>query len=395
MSKLGGHLVGYGIETNGKVEYHWLDKPKHNMIVKSGLEHLLQFGGDPLETFGSYQDLTSINETTLNNLINENKKCNLWVGKIDEPRVHHGVLNYCAYGSGDKETEFSDTDLENRLEMTDVRFTGFGLNGNKYYPDLSNPLGIKHRISHKFNAVSDKTIIKELGWFGKAGADAETAEYVLFARIKLDEELILQPDQSLIVTYELAEELPSSVIPIGMIGNKVEASIVPVFFSNRTDNDWQQLVNFNPIDYYGNAGTPCFKNGNEFRYHSFLNWPVWYCRPKVLRTSGKYSTSTTPADSKQKRAVNWYWDSSGYWPAISDNTGDVFAERPKKYIKDSLYRISTVPTNYSPLSYGTYAGGCRGCLNNGYFYGSELLPSEVIQWMVGAIKTEYTTDVME
>ena len=94
--KLEGYIVGIGkIKVDGSEEFEWLDVPKHNRIVSSGLDHLLCYDGN----ISGYFNSTTLVPT----------EPSMWLGNLNN---HYGALSFCKIGTGKKETEFIDTDLQ-------------------------------------------------------------------------------------------------------------------------------------------------------------------------------------------------------------------------------------------------------------------------------------------
>lgn len=196
MSGLGGKLVGIGIGHKNNIDFKWLNKPIHNRIVHTGIEHLLKFAGSNTETF----DFT-LNTSNPNNM--NYAQFNTLVGHCSKNEFEHwGALYYCAYGDGNTPTKFFDTKLQNQLDITDTKYVGSPYCGSKYeYVDNEKtPSVIKHRISHKFKPVNKITKVRELGWFGRTQNG-----YVMFSRVVLPNEITLNVDDFMVVTYELTE----------------------------------------------------------------------------------------------------------------------------------------------------------------------------------------------
>ena len=181
--KLEGYIVGIGkIKTNGEEEFEWLDKPKHNRIVSTGLDHLMCYDGNISGFF-----------TSINNIIIEPA---MWLGNLNN---HYGALSFCKIGTGKNETEFIDTDLQTPVgTISNTLKTGEPFCGTKCISEGNYIL----RVSHNSNPVPTNCKIWEVGLFGRYGEGANIV-YPMFARIKLDKGIELNAGERLIFTYDL------------------------------------------------------------------------------------------------------------------------------------------------------------------------------------------------
>lgn len=189
--KLSGCLVGYGIKhKDGSVIYNWLDTPIHNKITSVGLDWLLKYRNDP-------------DELTPSSLLGYHKRF------LGTRRVNSGdtsvyaPLTFCAYGSNNTSTVFTDTALKTLVSTyTDQLYvehnesateSTFGTRVNSYGNH-------SYRVSHIFPQSNISTTVAEIGWFGK-----ENTTYYMFSRVVLQDPIQIGIDDQLIVTYELTE----------------------------------------------------------------------------------------------------------------------------------------------------------------------------------------------
>lgn len=182
-TKLEGYITGIGkIKTDGTEEFEWLEKPKHNRIVSTGLDHLLCYNG---LTTGFY---TNVNWN--------HKKPSLWLGNNNN---HYGALSFCKIGTGKRETEFTDTDLQLPIgNISSTLRTGEPFCGTKVISDGNYII----RVSHESTVVSEACKIWEVGLFGQYGT-GDNIVNPMFARIKLDNGIDLLAGEQLIFTYDL------------------------------------------------------------------------------------------------------------------------------------------------------------------------------------------------
>ena len=132
--KLEGYIVGIGkIKVDNTEEFEWLDNPKHNRIVSTGLDHLLCYDGNVSGYF------TSTSSTP--------KEPSMWLGNLNN---HYGVLSFCKIGTGKKETEFTDVDLQTPVgTISNTLRTGEPFCGTKCISEGNYVL----RVSHNSNPV--------------------------------------------------------------------------------------------------------------------------------------------------------------------------------------------------------------------------------------------------
>lgn len=182
-TKLEGFVTGIGkIKIDGTEEFEWLDKPKHNRIVSVGLDHLMCYDGN---VSGYY---TSNSNTPA--------EPSLWIGNLNN---HYGVLSFCKIGTGTKETEFTDTDLQTPIGgLSNAIKTGEPFCGTKCTSEGDFIL----RVSHISNIVNEVCKINEVGLFGQYG-EGDNKVNPMFARIKLDKGISLNAGERLIFTYDL------------------------------------------------------------------------------------------------------------------------------------------------------------------------------------------------
>ena len=149
-AKLEGYVVGIGkVKLDGTEEFTWLDNPKHNRIVSTGLDHLMCYNGS---TTGFYSSISSSPTEPA-----------MWLGNLNN---HYGALNFCKIGTNKTPTEFTDTDLKAPIgSMTSILKTGEPFCGTKCNSDGEYIL----RVSHISTAVPIQCKIWELGLFGQYG----------------------------------------------------------------------------------------------------------------------------------------------------------------------------------------------------------------------------------
>lgn len=181
--KLEGYVVGIGkIKVDGTEEFEWLEEPKHNRIVSVGLDHIMCYDGNTTGYFTS--------ETLVPT------KPAMWLGNLNN---HYGALSFCKIGTGKKETEFTDTDLQTQVgTISSTLRTGEPFCGTKCISEGVYVL----RVSHNSNPVPTQCKIWEVGLFGQYGEGANKVN-PMFARVKLDKGIELNAGERLIFTYDL------------------------------------------------------------------------------------------------------------------------------------------------------------------------------------------------
>jgi hypothetical protein len=181
--KLEGYIVGLGkIKVDGTEEFEWLENPKHNRIVSTGLDHLMCYNGS---TTGYFTSNTPVPTEPA-----------MWVGNLND---HYGALSFCKIGTGKNETEFTDTDLQTPVgTISNTLKTGEPFCGTKCISEGNYVL----RVSHNSNPVPTQCKIWEVGLFGQYGSGANKVN-PMFARIKLDKGIELNAGERLIFTYDL------------------------------------------------------------------------------------------------------------------------------------------------------------------------------------------------
>jgi hypothetical protein len=212
VSKLGGQLVGLGVEhKDGSFDFNWLDKPIHNKIVSGGLDHMLMYNNDP------------INPSTSNRYVIQPTLC------CDQPhntdnKPHKGVLYYVSLGTDGSPTSFTDTDLKQPIQIEGNRFSknwrGIADGGNYWCGSRKPRYGaIENRISHTHVAVEQDTTIRELAWYGGHHINTsdpnivdEGGAHVLFSRVVLDQPIYLSAGDKLVTTYQLNVQMGPSEI---------------------------------------------------------------------------------------------------------------------------------------------------------------------------------------
>lgn len=181
--KLEGYIVGLGkIKKDGTEIFNWLDEPKHNRIVSTGLDHLMCYDGNISGFFTSNTPVPT--------------EPAMWLGNLNN---HYGALSFCKIGTGKNETEFTDTDLQSPVGTISNTFkTGEPFCGTKCNDEGNYVL----RVSHISNPVPTACKIWEVGLFGQYGEGSYKVN-PMFARIKLDKGIELNAGERLIFTYDL------------------------------------------------------------------------------------------------------------------------------------------------------------------------------------------------
>ena len=183
-----GYLVGYGIiHKDGTEEYHTLEKPIHNKIVKSGINQILMYnwqthGGYYAEDWGGDWGSSRIAQFTYP----------VFYGQMN---THFGCLHFCRRGTNGDATSFLDEDLKSPVGnytttlKTDNPYTVTkAIKWNEY----------TITISHIHEVETQPITIQEIGYFGRSGTDSENFSYHMFSRIVLDQPVKLDEGEQLI-----------------------------------------------------------------------------------------------------------------------------------------------------------------------------------------------------
>lgn len=285
MSSLGGEIVGYGIgRKDGTVDYKWLEQPKHNRITQQGMNLLFMLDEDPTKT--------------TNYVKSENHYPALWTDMRDENNT--GVLEYCAYGNGQGNTSFYDTDLHNRTsDYVNTKYTGVPYCGSNYDEDGNNII-YHYRVSHKFPEVEQNTTIREIGYYSKILVHPETGneKYIMFSRVLLAEPITIEKGEYIIFTYQMNETVNLKKYKTYTAEQFNADSTVYEFYPQYTNNStgYNKLFNRPCIDYNGN--TPVFTDSKYFKT-GFI--PPFFTKSKITNGIG----------------FNYYvarnaWDSAGF-----------------------------------------------------------------------------------
>lgn len=276
-TKLEGYIVGIGkVHTDGTEEFEWLDKPKHNRIVSTGLDQLLCYNGN---TTGYYN-----NTTTASSI-----KAALWLGNLN---THYGALSFCKIGTGKNETQFTDTDLQTPVtSLTNILRTGTPFCGTK----CTEPGKYKLRVSHTSGTVSSACKIWEVGLFGQYGTSPDIVN-PMFARIKLDKGIELLAGEALVFTYELNITY-ADITPVdnqdfcGLLDSEGE----PLKYSRKIDFNYVRYINSQNIPfndglrkdiYIRNNGNESIMDWSDYRY--FYRLPAYIYHSNM--TNGDFDT---------------------------------------------------------------------------------------------------------
>ena len=207
--KMEGHLVGYGIiHKDGTEEYHTLEKPSHNKIVKSGINQMLMYNW---QTHGGYY--ASNNETSWNDYDERtNFLYPVFYGKLNN---HYGCLHFCRRGTNGDATDFNDTDLKSPVgAYTSTLRTNYPYT----YTKATKWNEYRIIISHIHEAEAAPITIQEIGYYGRSGIDAENFAYHMFSRIVLDQPVKLLEGEQLITSYCLTCTVSDEIEHIENLG---------------------------------------------------------------------------------------------------------------------------------------------------------------------------------
>jgi len=245
-----GHLVGIGkIHKDGSQDFRWLEKPIHNRIVSTGLDHLLTLNG---------------NQTTINSDSFEYDSpypdfnpafVYIWYGRgknrNNASNARCGVVHFASYGTSDDPTDFNDTELHNRIGG----YSSAVIAGPGYFGTQIPSYGkIKLRFTHKHTSAPNHLYVKELGWFYDI-IDANPADYRMFSRVVLDYPYELQEGEQLITSYEISITLDSTTITgnsfFGLFdrdGNPLQYEKRNCLYQNKNFMNWDSTLNYCTIN---------------------------------------------------------------------------------------------------------------------------------------------------
>lgn len=216
--KIGGRVVAIGkVSPDGTRDVKWLDKPKHNMIVASGFDHLFHFCKylNRDQYTQSYVSVANSRITFIGGSTTRDYNRNY-------EYTRQGCLQYCRIGTNGDATAFTDTELkspcssysssiENGFPWT-YAFTGPNGNGDYYI-----------RVTHRVTA-NQTGQIREIGWYGYSSEYKNygtTGTYSLFSRVVLDEPYEITSGEEMIICYELhiqyADLTPVPVLMNGLV----------------------------------------------------------------------------------------------------------------------------------------------------------------------------------
>lgn len=354
---LEGHLVGIGkIRTDGSEEFRWLDKPIHNRIVSTGLDHLLTLNGNQTIIANEVNDTDSRYSS-----YNPAMAC-YWITRGQNSSNANnrrcGVLHFAAYGTSDDPTSFTDTALHAQVGgYTSTYRTGTGYMGTQ----ITSYGHIKLRVSHTHAAPSEAKTVRELGWFYDI-VGASPADYRMFSRVVLDFPYELAAGEQLITTYELSITLGNLSIThetnffnlVDPNGRPLEYDKQACVAQRRNGMNWTSAMNWNYI-------TPEGINGlipDDYPYISNTYWrnAAAYMRPAYISSRNDtrrmlaYNGSSLhfnndKIDGSGVNYYNYYKNDINYDGASLPTTIQ-FVVKP--YTWGSFYRdqVLTVPSSW-------------------------------------------------
>lgn len=202
---IGGEIVGIGkTHADGSEEFTWLKDPIHNQITTKGIDNLLMWNGsNELPSSNIGKEIASLYLPVGREVTSYSDQSN----SRDTSVTRTGVLYYSAYGSGrgqiDPET---DTELLHRLsEITSTFRNGYYFNGSNCISVEGNHQ-LQFRVTHTYPVVNETQYVNEIGFYHKV---EPSGEYTLFSRVQLDTTYVLNPGESLIITYQLNVKYPN------------------------------------------------------------------------------------------------------------------------------------------------------------------------------------------
>lgn len=270
--KMEGHLVGYGIiHKDGTEEYHTLEEPIHNKIVKNGINQMLMYNW---QTQGGYSATNNNGSDYGTRRTNFNYP--VFFGSMNN---HYGCLHFCRRGTNGDATDFNDTDLKSPVgAYTSTLKTNYPYT----YTKATKWNEYRITISHIHEAEAAPITIQEIGYFGRSGTDAENFAYHMFSRIVLDQPVKLLEGEQLITSYCLTCIVDDTVQHLeelgGLPGIYADARYSPYITNigtlesceNETDNYNGNKINvgkfpfpgvFSTSDYYNHTYYPYGKDG--------------------------------------------------------------------------------------------------------------------------------------
>lgn len=273
---IGGRVVGIGkITKEGELVYREIE-PVHNTIVDSGFALMLQANFNDTCVYEGYLSGLSANGW-ISGLHTGTSYSNVYYN------LRIGAIQYCQYGSGSKVTEETDTSLENPVSEYGSPYGIDGLSGCAYISGT-----IRNRVTYRFGAAAENTIIREIGMFSRRVADDRNLsnDYKMFARVVLASPYTVMAGESFVVTYELGISLPP--VAHNLDTGLVDENDVPIKYSRkyvlRTQANYPGLpsFNWNPSIAHtamngnknGVIGTVGYDNSNNIIAHQAL-MPIW------------------------------------------------------------------------------------------------------------------------
>ena len=346
--KLGGYLVGYGIEkSNGEKYEIWLDNPIHNTITKHFLNDLLQLDRTNAVT-------TDIGLTRA------------WFASpsANYSGVRKGVINFGAVGDGTGSTSVNDTDLKHRITgLSENRKSGTYYNGT--YINSSQRL-LKLRISYNFTNFDASYSIKELGIYSVVNDIP-----LLSSRIQLENAINVESGDSFYFIYELNITFSQEEIIYLPSINKYLRKRFKTGIESPSDNSWTtNNYVYGGFAGIGNTGYPNDTYFYRFQYFcAVCKFPYYYTGTEQLSYySTYYPMSQRIVYPVLNNSINYSFTpdfkqigSSNYNISWANNSKDYCSRTVLDYVQDSFHRDSIITLNEQWCSdtdiYGFYQNG--------------------------------------
>jgi len=352
-ARIGGELVGFGIiRADGEHFHKWLDKPIKNTVTKYCLNNLLQLNGT--NALGSRGDCYALFVS-----------CGNQDSGVTATRT--GVFNFCAYGSDASATTTSDLDLHSRISgFTSTKYTGAQFCGS-YFDTVTN--SIKNRISHKFDAATSATTIREIGWFNKMPSNT----YQMSSRVVMDYPVTLNVGDVFYCTYQFNvtfanDRILTNIFP-GMSNPDVKVRRNVGAYSSAC-NTWDPSSVFNyGFPWIRTNGTSAFvgRTVNIFDPNTSAKLPVYGLTNTWM---GYYSSTNVGNHTAVPRTSAFTLnDSTGkFTTALSDSTSGVYNLSAVGTIYP--YEMDSFRRDYQLILYDLWGSGSNiyGFLFNGEIY---------------------------
>lgn len=266
---VGGELVGIGkIHRDGSQEFRYLDKPIHNKIVSTGLDHLLCYNGNPVDGarfdagyYGSGGAIPNI------------------YGSFDRAGKHYGIFYYMGIGTDGEPTQFTDTALHQQLgnltsnPISDART-------RCWVETAPHTVSYFAQACYRGETVNEPVTIREFGLFGSInGLISNNGTPVMFCRVALDFPVEIEAGETPIMCYRLKFNMDTSVHS-GDIAGLLDVN------GQQLKGQWKCLSYRNPINnsvynfplYYGNSftGLKALGGGYPEATSQFNGLPMFY-----------------------------------------------------------------------------------------------------------------------